>query len=57
MGVTMRYIYLFLWLMMAMLGLNIFLAVRDSKLVDDMKTRKEMYCEQVKEWHPDCKVE
>lgn len=29
-----------------------------ADFVDDaQKTRHEKYCEQLKEWHPDCKVE
>jgi len=56
----MRYIYFFLLLMMTMLGFNIFLSVRDSKLVDSLKTRKQVYCEHLQELqpnHPDCKIE
>lgn len=60
MGIAMRYIYFFLLLMMTMLGFNIFLSVRDSKLVDSLKTRKQVYCEHLQELqpnHPDCKIE
>lgn len=36
---------------------NAFLAVRDSKLFDAYETRKEKYCAELGNWHPDCKVE
>jgi len=43
----------------AVLGWNAFLIVRDNKMFDAYygKTQHQQYCEQLKTWHPDCKVE
>lgn len=40
-------------------GWNYFLIQRDNKLFDAYykQTAKSAYCEQLKVWHPDCKVE
>lgn len=56
----MRYIYLFLVLMIGIMGFNTFLAFRDSELIKALESRKEQYCKQMQELqpnHPDCKVE
>ena len=54
-----KYIITFVLMFAAVLGWNAFLIVRDNKMFDAYygKTQHQQYCEQLKTWHPDCKVE
>ena len=55
---TTKTIFPILFGLGVIIGWNVFLAQRDQKLYDaqDQLTPKEQYCEQLKVWHPDCKV-
>lgn len=54
-----KYIAAFVLAVFAMFGWNAFLVIRDNKMFDAYykQTAKDAYCEQLKVWHPDCKVE
>jgi hypothetical protein len=56
---TTKIIFPILFGLGIIIGWNVFLAQRDQKLYDayDQLTLKEQHCEQLKVWHPDCKVE
>ncbi len=43
----------------AIIGYNAFLVQRDAKLLEayNQPTPQERYCDHLKTWHPDCKVE
>ena len=57
MNLPTRYIVAFTLLIIAMFGWNAFLIVRDNKMFEAYESKKQQYCEQLKVWHPDCKVE
>lgn len=59
MNLSPKYIATFVLLAFAMLGWNAFLITRDDKLFKAYykQTAMQEYCEQLKTWHPDCKVE
>ena len=60
MNIPPRYILTGVVFLVAFFGYNAFLIQRDNKLFDAYyghQTPKEHYCEQLKVWHPDCKVE
>lgn len=51
-------LYLYVTLVVGIiLGWNVFLIQRDNKMFEGYKNRQQQICEQMKEWHPDCKVE
>lgn len=54
-----KYIAAFVLAVFAMFGWNAFLVIRDNKMFDAYykQTAKDAHCEQLKVWHPDCKVE
>jgi len=55
----MRYRYYILFLVITMLGWNVFLINRDNRMFDayDNLTPKEKFCQQQASWHPDCNLE
>jgi hypothetical protein len=57
MNLSPKYIATFVLLMFAMIGWNAFLIVRDSKLYNTYESKQQQYCQQLKVWHPDCKIE
>jgi hypothetical protein len=57
---TAKNISFVLLAIVGMVGYNIFLSHRDHKLFESYygtSTPHEQACEQLKTWHPDCKVE
>jgi hypothetical protein len=57
MNLSPKYILVFFLFIVSFFGYNAWLIQRDNKLFDAYKNRQQQYCEQLKEFHPDCKIE